>query len=153
MIDAMRSAFGTIERYLPERSLLSSLIDKANLHYTHQHTCGVGHNYLVIDQHGGIAKCQANIKQTITTIDADDPLQVIRDDLSGVQNLPVEEKEGCRSCNWRYWCTGGCPLLTHRITGRYDIKSPNCHIYQSLFPDVVRLEALRLLKYTQPFTF
>jgi uncharacterized protein len=153
MIDAMRSAFGVIERNLPERSLLGSLIDKANLHYAHQHTCGVGRNYLVIDQHGGVAKCQANIKQTVTTIDADDPLQLIRDDLMGVQNLSVEEKEGCRSCNWRYWCTGGCPLLTHRMTGRYDIKSPNCHIYQSLFPDVVRLEALRLLKYTKPFTF
>jgi uncharacterized protein len=153
MIDAMHSAFDIIERYLPERSLLGSLIDKANLRYAHQHTCGVGHNYLVIDQHGGIAKCQANIKQTVTTIDTDDPLQLIRDDLKGIQNLPVEEKEGCRSCNWRYWCTGGCPLLTHKMTGRYDIKSPNCHIYQSLFPDVVRLEALRLLKYTQPFTF
>jgi uncharacterized protein len=43
-------------------------------------------------------------------------------------------------------------LLTHRITGRYDIKSPNCAIYKALFPEALRLEALRLLKYESPVT-
>ncbi|HEY4032612.1 MAG TPA: SPASM domain-containing protein, partial [Ktedonobacteraceae bacterium] len=113
-------------------------------------TCGVGRNYLVIDQRGGVAKCQADIKQTVTTIDRDDPLQVIRDDLKGIQSLSVDEKEGCRTCEWRYWCTGGCPLLTYRATGRYDVKSPNCNIYKALFPEVLRLEALRLLQYESP---
>ncbi len=150
MIKAMRSAFSVIERHLPEHSLLGSLIDKANLHYPHQHNCNVGQSYLVVDQNGGIAKCHANIKQTVTTIDANDPLQVVRDDLAGVQNLPVDQKEGCRVCDWRYWCAGGCPLLAHRVTGRYDVKSPNCHIYQALFPEALHLEALRLLKYVTP---
>jgi len=150
MIAAMRSAYKVIEQNLPARSLLGSLIDKARLSSPHQSTCGVGRNYMVIDQHGGIAKCQADIKQTVTTIAARDPLRVIQLDRTGVQGLPVEEKEGCRTCDWRYWCTGGCPLLTYRMTKRYDVKSPNCNIYQSLFPEVLRLEALRLLKYTAP---
>lgn len=111
----------------------------------HRYTCNVEHSYLVIDQHGGIAKCHADIKQTTTTIDADDPLQVIRDDRQGVLGFAVEDKEGCRMCQWRYWCSGGCPLLTYRITGRSDIKSPNCNIYKTLFPEALRLEALRLL--------
>jgi uncharacterized protein len=64
--------------------------------------------------------------------------------------VAVEEKEGCRTCDWRYWCTGGCPLLTYRATGRSDIKSPNCNIYKALFPEALRLEALRLLKYETP---
>jgi uncharacterized protein len=153
MIATMRAAFGIIEQHLPRQRLIDSLIDKASLNTPHQHTCAVGRSYLVIDQHGGIAKCQADIKRTVTTIDAEDPLQVIRDDRSGVQGLSVDEKEGCRVCQWRYWCTGGCPLLTHRLTGRYDIKSPNCNIYKALFPEVLRLEALRLLKYTSPITF
>ena len=150
MIDAMRSAYKVIERHLPARSLLGSLIDKARLSSPHQSTCGVGHNYMVIDQHGGVAKCQADIKRTVTTIGARDPLRVIQMDRTGVQGLPVEEKEGCRTCDWRYWCTGGCPLLTYRMTNRYDVKSPNCNIYQNLFPEVLRLEALRLLKYEEP---
>jgi uncharacterized protein len=150
MIDGMRSVFALIERNLPQRSLLNSLIDKANLQQPHQRTCGVGHNYLVVDQRGGIAKCHADIKRTIATIATDDPLFVVRSDHEGVQGYNVNEKEGCRSCSWRYWCSGGCPLLTYRATGRSDVKSPYCNIYKALFPDVIRLEALRLLKYVPP---
>jgi len=94
-----------------------------------------------------VAKCHADIKQTVTTINEEDPLQAIRDDKSGVQAIAVEKKVGCRACEWRYWCTGGCPMLTYRITGRNDVQSPNCNIYKALFPKALRLEALRLLKY------
>lgn len=150
MIAAMQAVFAVIEQQLPRRSLLGCLIDRADMRAMHHHTCSVGHSYLVIDQHGGVAKCQADIKRLITTIDADDPLQIIRDDRQGIQGLSVEEKEGCRTCDWRYWCTGGCPLLTYRATGRYDVKSPNCNIYKALFPEVLRLEAQRLLRYEAP---
>jgi uncharacterized protein len=153
MIDAMRSAFKSIEQKLPRRSLLGSLIDKANMTSSHQHTCGVGNNYLVIDQGGKVAKCQAHIQHTVSTVTADDPLQVVRADRHGIQNLPVDEKEGCRTCDWRYWCGGGCPLLTYRVTHRYDIKSPNCNIYRALFPEALHLEGLRLLKYETPTVF
>jgi uncharacterized protein len=150
MIEGMRRAFDVIERVLPRRRLIDSLIDKANMSGVHQYTCGVGRSYLVIDQAGQIAKCHANIKETVTTIDEDDPLQVIRNDRNGVQAIPVEEKQGCRTCEWRNWCTGGCPMLTYWITGRNDVKSPNCAIYKALFPEALRLEALRLLKYYDP---
>jgi uncharacterized protein len=150
IINAMRTTFSIIERRLPARSLLSSLLDKASLYAPHSHACSAGHNYLVIDQHGGVAKCHADITHTLTSIDADDPLQVVRDDHTSFQNVPVEEKEGCRNCVWRNWCSGGCPLHTYKATGRNDIKSPNCNIYQALFPDVLRLEALRLQRYVSP---
>ena len=150
MITAMRQVFELIGQNLPRRCLLDSLIDKADLTRPHRHTCGVGINSLVIDQQGGVAKCQAAIGQRVTTIDNPDPLQVVKDDLLGIQGISVDAKEGCQSCKWRYWCTGGCPLLTYRFTGRYDLRSPNCHIYQALFPEALQLEALRLLKYEQP---
>ena len=153
MIDTIREAMQVIEAKLPKRSLLGSFIDKANVAIPHQYTCGVGRSYLVVNQHGGVAKCHAAIKQTVTTIDAEDPLWHVRNDQQGVQGLSVSEKAGCQNCLWRHWCTGGCPVLTYRITGRYDIKSPNCGIYQALFPDVLRLEALRLLKYSNPLEF
>jgi uncharacterized protein len=153
IIAAMRSVFKVVEGNLPGRSLLSCLLDKAKLHASHTHTCGVGKNYLVIDQRGGVAKCQADIRHTVATIDQADPLQAIRDDLTGVQGLAVDQKEGCRTCTWRYWCTGGCPLLTYKVTGRYDVQSPNCSIYKALFPDVLRLEAQRLLRYEAPLVF
>jgi uncharacterized protein len=67
-----------------------------------------------------------------------------------VQNLLVEEKEGCRDCTWRYWCSGGCAVATFRATGRYDVKSPNCNIYKAIYPQALRLEGLRLLRYATP---
>jgi uncharacterized protein len=150
MISGMRTVFSYIEEHLPRRPLFNGLIDKGSMLSQGSHACGVGRNYLVIDQHGGIAKCHADIKQTITTIHVENPLAEINQHGSGMQAIAVDEKEGCRTCTWRYWCRGGCPTLTYRLTGRNDIRSPNCGIYQAIFPHVLHLEALRLLKYEQP---
>ena len=153
MIDGMRAAFVSIKQHLPKRRIIDSLIDKGGMKAPHHYTCGIGRNYLVINQHGEIAKCQADITRTVTTIQADDPLQEIRNERAGMQAIDVDHKEGCRTCTWRYWCGGGCPLVTYRVTGRNDLRSPNCAIYQALFPEAVRLEALRLLTYEAPITF
>ena len=147
IIHGVLAAYKVIEEQLPQRSLLAALIDRANLAVPHIHTCGVGQNYLVFDQNGQVAKCQMHIRKPVTDIHAEDPLALIRADQSGIQNLPVMEKEGCKTCEWKHWCTGGCPLETHRATGQYDVKSPNCNIYKALFPEALRLEGLRLLKY------
>ena len=150
IIEAMKKAFAVIEENLPPHSLLGSLVDRARLDAPHSKPCGVGDSYLVIDQNGKVAKCHMEIERSITDVSMPDPLKLIQLDQIGIQNVSVEEKEGCRDCTWRYWCAGGCPALTYRVTGRYDIKSPNCHIYKALFPEVLRLEGLRLLKYGMP---
>jgi uncharacterized protein len=147
IINGMLAAFKVIEENLPRRPFLGGIIDRANLSVSHTHTCGVGQNYLVFDQNGQVAKCQMHIRKPITDVHVADPLAVIRADQIGIQNISVEEKEGCKTCEWKHWCAGGCPLATYRATGRYDIKSPNCNIYKALFPEALRLEGLRLLKY------
>jgi len=149
LIRGMLAAFKVLEADLPQRSLLASLIDRANLAAPHSRPCAAGHNYLVIDHFGRVAKCQMEIDKPVTNIAVRDPLAVVRADRIGIQNLGVEEKEGCRDCEWKYWCAGGCPQATFRATGRYDIKSPNCNIYQALYPEALRLEALRLIKFSQ----
>ncbi len=146
LIAGMRAAYRVIEANLPRYSLLGCLIDRANLSGAHSRTCAVGENYLVIDHTGQVAKCQMEIAQPVTNVWADDPLGTIRLTPTGVQNLPVEQKAGCRDCEWRYWCAGGCPIATFRATGRYDLRSPNCAIYQALYPEVLRLEGLRILR-------
>jgi uncharacterized protein len=153
MIDGMRKVYRVIEQQLPRRRLLSALIDRADMQGPHRHACGAGKNYLAITQRGGIAPCHMTQEQVVATVADANPLRVLWNDRKGLQNLPVEERAGCQECTWRYWCGGGCPLLTYRMTGRYDRKSPNCHIYQALFPDVLQLEALRLLRYTEPVDF
>ena len=152
MIRELQLAFRVIERRLPEYSLLSNLADRADVQIPHSWACGVGQNYVVIDCHGNVSKCQMDMKHPVTTIDADNPLAIVRADADGVQNLPVDQKE-CSDCVWRHRCTGGCPRLTFQRTGRYDAKSPLCEVYQAILPEVVRLEALRLLKYEEPWNF
>ena len=149
IIRGMLAAYKVIEHHLPRRSLLASLVDRANFAFPHLHPCSVGQGYLVFDTQGRVSKCQMQMDKPVTGVSASDPLVIVRAAESGIQNLPVDEKEDCRSCRWRYWCGGGCPLLTYRATGRYDVRSPNCNIYKTLYPEVIRLEGLRLLKYAQ----
>ena len=69
----------------------------------------------------------------------EDPLSMVRKRGRDVFQ-PVEERAGCRSCAWRTACSGGCPLMQGTaIHDRY------CKVYQTLFPELVRLEGLRLL--------
>jgi uncharacterized protein len=151
-IEGLRQAFQAIEQRLPRHSLLSNLSDRADLRFPHLRTCGIGRNYMAIDCNGNVAKCQMDLAYPITTIDADNPLEPVRSDTRRIQNLVVDQKE-CQECVWRYRCTGGCPRLTFQRTGRYDAKSPLCQVYQAILPEVVRLEALRLLKYEEPWDF
>ena len=147
IISALLDAFGVIEEILPRWSVLGSVLDRGQLVQPRQHACGVGQDYVVIDQHGRVAKCHMEIEKTLGDVFTDDPLLLVQQDKALVQNMAVEEKEGCRKCSWRYWCSGGCSIATFRATGRYDIKSPNCNIYKAIYPAALRLEGLRLLKY------
>ena len=144
---ALLEAFAVVEEFLPRWSVLGAVLDRGQLVQPRQHACGVGQDYVVIDQHGRVAKCHMEIGKTLGDVFSDDPLLLVQHDKAFVQNLAVEEKEGCRDCSWRYWCSGGCPVATFRATGRYDIKSPNCNIYKAIYPAALRLEAMRLLKY------
>lgn len=147
MINGLLKAFQKIEQNLPPWSVAGCILDRGQLITPQeQSACGVARDYMVIDHHGRISKCHMEMHQAVTDVDNANPLAMIRQAKVGVQNPAVEEKEGCRDCEWRYWCTGGCPVATYRATGRYDIKSPNCNIYKAIYPAAVRLEGLRLLK-------
>ena len=153
IIAGLLDAFAVIEEFLPRWSVLGSILDRGQLLEQRQRSCGVGHDYVVIDQHGKVAKCHMEIEKTLGDVLTSDPLELVRQDKSTALNLLVDEKEGCRDCTWRYWCTGGCTVATFRATGRYDIKSPNCNIYRAIYPQALHLEGLRLLKYAgEPVT-
>ena len=139
-------ALKEIQNAPPPYSILGMLSDRARLDAYHEHTCGVGNSYMVIDHLGQISKCHMHMNHPITSVFAENPLVVIKQDQGSLQNPNVVEKEGCKHCEWRYVCAGGCPALTLRMTGRTDIKSPYCDIYKMIFPKIVETEAIRLLK-------
>jgi uncharacterized protein len=150
IIEGMLKAYKEVEANLPRQSLLASLADRANLAVPHVHPCAAGEGYLAFDAYGRIAKCQMDIAHSITNCWASDPLRVVRESKAGLVNPSVEEREICDECQWRYYCAGGCPLQAYRATGHYESKSPYCNIYKKLYPEIIRLEGLRILKYARP---
>jgi uncharacterized protein len=149
MIDGVGDAFAVIEELLPPWSVLGSVLDRGQLLQPRRRACGVGDDYVVIDQNGAIAQCHMEIGSTVGHVRTDDPVLAVRNG-TAVRNLLVEEKQGCRDCTWKHWCSGGCAVATLRATGRFDVRSPNCNIYKAIYPAALRLEGLRVLRYAVP---
>jgi len=145
LVGAIEDALAVIEDRLPSRPLLGNLLDRAAFTQPHLHACGAGRSYLVIDCHGRVARCQIEMHRPVTDIGSEDPLAEVRAHRTGFANLPVDSRHGCRTCSWRYWCAGGCPLHSAAVSGRSDIRSPYCEVYQALYPKILQLEAKRLL--------
>lgn len=143
IISGMRAAYQVFEEMLPTRPFFNGLLDRVQMQ-AHSHTCGVGLAYLVVTHEGKLAQCQMHLGQPVAARVTDDALPIVA--AGPIKNLSVEYKHGCRECEFRYLCTGGCPIETYRVTGRWDISSPNCKIYKTLLPEALRLEGLRLLK-------
>ena len=146
IIAGMLAAYQVIERNLPRYSLLGALADRANFTSPHLYTCSIGRDYLVFDARGRVSRCQMDMARPITLANDPDPLTTVRR-ATDRQNPSVEDKTECQTCQWRYWCGGGCPLLAYRVTGSYAARSPYCNTYKSIFPEVLRLEGLRMIKY------
>lgn len=143
IIAGLREAYQVVEKHLPTRPFINGLLDRVQMG-AHQHTCGAGQNYLVFSHTGAVAQCQMHLAQSKPFSTGDDPLDIIKNGV--IPLISVEEKEGCRTCPWRFRCSGGCPIETYRGTGRFDVKSPHCNIYKTLLPQALRLEGLRLMK-------
>jgi uncharacterized protein len=144
IIAGVRAAFDVIAANLPPYPL-TSILDRANFAVPHVHPCGAGHDYLVIDPSGRVARCQMEFDQSVADVWDDDPLVAVRAASTGFRAVAVDEKDECRDCSWRYACGGGCPLLARRA-GRGD-RSPYCDAYRVLYPELLKLEGLRLLKF------
>lgn len=142
IIAGLEKAYAVFEENLPTYSFLNGLLDRVQAE-AHTHTCGVQQSYVVMTHTGQLAQCQMHLEQA-EPIPADNLLPIVKNQF--IQNLSVDHKQGCRSCEFRYRCTGGCPLETYRATGRWDVQSPHCRIYKTLWPQALRLEGLRLIK-------
>ncbi|MCL5994868.1 MAG: radical SAM protein [Chloroflexi bacterium] len=150
ILDGVLAALAVIESRLPRERLIDGLVDRSSFHHPHTNACNAGQSYLVIDHRGRIAPCHMTIDRAVTNTRDPDPIHTLQSDISGFPHPSVDAREGCRECMWRYWCAGGCPLLARRVSGRTDTASPFCIIYKVLFPVVLRLEGLRLVKWVAP---
>lgn len=147
LIDSLLKAFAMIEELMPPWSVLGTILDRGQLLQPRLRSCGVGQDYIVIDHRGQIARCHMALSKATGSVFKSDPLLTIRQNTMGVLNLSVDERQECSGCEWRYWCSGGCPVATNHATGRFDVKSPYCSVYKAIYPAALRLEGLRILQY------
>ena len=126
-------------------SAICNLLDRCDLSAPHRYPCGAGHAYIVVGPGGELARCHMEMERTVGTVWEEDLLAAVREG-NGFHNPPVEEKEGCRECPWRYVCAGGCPLLARRQRGTPAAPSPYCAVYRAVLPELLRLEGMRLLQ-------
>lgn len=144
-IFSILESFEVIKNEFPLDYSFLSIIDRSNLSFPHFYACGVGFNYLVFDTDGNLGSCHMEMDNYIS----DNPFeQDLLDTLrtqNTIENASVDTKEECNSCRWKYWCASGCPVNTYNAEERYDVKSPYCHVYKSVYPELVRLEGQRLI--------
>ncbi len=150
LIAGLQAALSEIERRLQSAtstlpSAICHLLDRCDFSLPHHYPCGAGHAYIVVGPQGELAPCHMKMERTVGTIWEEDPLAAVQGE-DGFHNPPVEEKEDCRECLWRYVCAGGCPLMAQRHRGTPAAPSPYCAVYQAILPELLRLEGLRLLR-------
>jgi uncharacterized protein len=95
MISSLSEAFGVVEELMPRWSILGSILDRGQLVEPRQRSCGVGHDYVVIDQRGRIAKCHMEIDRTLGDVIRDDPLALVRQD-TVLEQPQALQSEGLR---------------------------------------------------------
>lgn len=140
---ALLEALKVIETNLPDYNFMEGLIDRSNFGGAHQHVCGAGRNYLSIDTDGSVLPCHMLTGYNLPGIS----LQMLESPrFDDFLNPPIDHRNGCNTCEWRYWCGGGCPIHAKNIMGTSNVSSPYCSVYKTIYPELVRLQALQLLQ-------
>ena len=118
---------------------LTAVLDRTRLDIPHSHTCSAGRDYLVVGTGGQVSACQMLLEEPWTTLADADPLCAVRQ--RGEELFKAADDDAdCRACTWRTACSGGCPLLRKSV-----LHSDYCQVYRALIPELVQLEAKRLI--------
>ena len=142
LITALQKGLKVIEENLPDYPFLDRLIDRSNFGMAHEHVCGAGRNYLSVDYDGRVLPCHMLSGANQVGI----PLRILsKTHFDDFENPAVDEREGCRTCEWRYWCAGGCPILAGQSNGHEATQSPYCQVYKAVYPELARLKGLQIL--------
>ena len=146
LIDGMRGVFKVIRDNFPNYSLLEGHLDNVSFSRAHSEpVCGVDNNYIVISNKGKVSSCHMFMDKPVGSIldkDIGDKLFIEQPLTEGITS---EHKEGCKTCEWRYVCAGSCPATTKLTYGTAGKKSPFCQAYKVLIPELLQLEAQRII--------
>lgn len=148
LVESLTKAYKLVYDNPPRYSVINGLLDRVSFKRPHRWACGMGHNYIVVRQDGKMVSCQMTLEKPIGSIDDNDLVKtMLNGSFIKPKDLTVEDKKPCNICQWKYNCSGGCPLLTYEQKGSYKVNSLYCAVYKALIPKVLRIEAKRLIKY------
>lgn len=147
LIKYFRLAFNEIYKNPPRYSLLGGLLDLIILNAPHIHPCRSGRHYLVLRHDGTIAFCPVKIDIPTGTLLSKGSVtsKIHEGSILTPKDRCVNDIDICFKCVWKYACCGGCPLITKIYKNTYNSNSPLCHVFKSLIPDLLRIEAKRLI--------
>jgi uncharacterized protein len=139
LTDTLYDTFDLIRAHPAYSWPLTGILDRTRLDLPHRTACSAGRDYMVFDTEGQISACQMLLQEPWTDLADDSPLDTIRRHGAEVFKA-ADEEPGCRACPWLQACAGGCPLMRHT-----PLHTKYCSVYQVLFPELLRLEAGRLI--------
>jgi uncharacterized protein len=144
LVERLLGIFDLIGRYPAYPWPLTGILDRTRLDVPHDHPCSAGRDYLVVGTMGQVSACQMLLDEPWANLADEDPLDAVRRRGEPAFRAPAEDSN-CHGCRWRVACGGGCPLLRgSEMHDRY------CRVYQALLPQLVRLEARRLISSGSP---
>lgn len=148
--DLAAVAYGEYHRLQQERSKagqpwelgLKVAGDPANevVSMTRKLSCGVGISALSIACDGTVYPCAALHRPELALGNVhDEDLGAIHErSVSRHLRYVADELEGCRDCDVRHFCAGGCRAVTYALTGSMDGPSPNCGQLKDRIYDIFR---------------
>lgn len=139
LMEEILDIFDVIRMYPTYPLPLTGILDRTRLDILHSYACSAGRDYVAVGTRGQISACQMLIDQPWASLSEADPLGAVRQRGASLFTS-VDEHPECQSCLWRAACSGGCPLV--RGT---EIHTRYCLVYRALFPELIRLEASRLI--------
>lgn len=105
--------------------------------------CGAGCSKIAIDSDGSIYPCQMLIREHFKLGSIYNNFFTLRD-IHQFTDRKVTHIEGCKECQYKYLCGGGCPAVSYYLFGKMDIApKPVCKYLKEEIRDVLR-EVLRL---------
>jgi uncharacterized protein len=139
LVGTVRGIFELIDTYPTYPWPLAGILDRIRLDVPHERVCSAGRDYVAVGTRGQVSACQMLLEDPWASLEDTDPLALIR---RGGESIfaPPSDSSGCCDCPWRTACGGGCPLLRDTI-----LQAHYCQAYQILLPELVRLEAKRLI--------
>ena len=139
LLKAMRGILAIVRAYPTYPLPLTAILDRTRLDIPHSYACSAGRDYLVVGTAGQVSPCQMMLGEPWSTLASEDPLCAVRRRGEDLFKAADDDPE-CGACAWRTACSGGCPLLRKSV-----LHGDYCQVYRALFPDLVQLEARRLI--------